>query len=128
VAIKVDPSAEKFDLILDPYLDVASRAVLIGALDESVTNALKHGAAKTINVTISLEGAGVDRRVQLVIANDGKEVEQSPKLSGLAVHRQRAQARAGGLELGTGANGQTEVTVWLPAPAPEPVDETGGED
>ncbi|MDR2454538.1 MAG: hypothetical protein LBD51_08420 [Bifidobacteriaceae bacterium] len=124
VALETSPEAAAFDTILDPQWDVGSRAVLTEILDESITNALKHGRATSIWVNLGLERLGREQVVVLTITNDGLPVPPEARLSGLANHRIRAQLRGGGLGLGVDGEGRTRLVAWLPtvpahsAPAP----------
>jgi signal transduction histidine kinase len=125
VTLNVSPAAAAFDTILEPALDVASRAVLVAVLDEAVTNALKHGSAKAVTVALDLskDASAHDAapRLVLTVANDGLALADGARPSGgLGRHQLSLEARGGGLSLRTGASGLTEVTAWLPVPSPDP--------
>jgi signal transduction histidine kinase len=54
VALTVTPAAADVDDVADPELDPASRLLLVAAVDEGVTNAVKHGGAAKIEVVVDL--------------------------------------------------------------------------
>ncbi|MDR2347434.1 MAG: hypothetical protein LBD90_02195 [Bifidobacteriaceae bacterium] len=114
VSLSTSQAAAAFDTILDPKWDVGSRAVLAEVLDESITNALKHGGATSIWVNLDIEVVNRDEVMVLTVANDGLPVRPDARLSGLANHRIRAQLRGGGLNLGVDEDGYTRVVAWLP--------------
>jgi signal transduction histidine kinase len=124
VELDVSESAAAFDTVVEPALDIASRAVLVSVLDEAITNALKHGSAKAIRVTLDIQGdgAGDDAARQLIlrVANDGLPlVEGAWPTGGLAGHQARLESRSGGLILRPGESGEAggaEVVAWLPVP------------
>ncbi|MDR0366224.1 MAG: hypothetical protein LBH68_05305 [Bifidobacteriaceae bacterium] len=125
VDMAIEQEASGFDTVLEPELDVTSRAVLIKALDEAITNAIKHGGATKLKIRMGLEGEKADRRIYLTVDNDGQPVGENPVLSGLTPHQERLTARGGGLFLGLNDRGQTRVKVWLPAPEPAPAPASG---
>jgi signal transduction histidine kinase len=116
VDLNFSERAADFDTVAEPELHLAARAVLVGLLEEAITNAIKHADTTSLTVKIDLLADGSDRVVVLTIANDGKPVDGVVRLSGLAVYQERLEARGGGLELGLDDQGRTEVTGWLPAP------------
>jgi hypothetical protein len=114
VVLETSDAAAAFDVILDPQWDVGSRAVLAEILDESITNALKHGAAGAIWVDLRIEQLGREEVMVLTVTNDGRPLRPQAPLSGLANHRIRAQLRGGGLNLGLDEDGRTRLVAWLP--------------
>jgi signal transduction histidine kinase len=119
VSVRVDTSdrAAAFDTVTEPTLDIAARATLVSVLDEAITNALKHGAAKAIEVSLDLEGDGADRRLVMRVSNDGKPLPEGVGPSGgLARHRQHFEARGGSIALGSSAAGKPELVASWPVP------------
>jgi signal transduction histidine kinase len=107
--------AAGFDTVLDPEWDIGHRAAMAEILDESITNALKHGQADTLWVDLDVVGTDAERTVVLTVANNGAPLRSDAVLSGLVQHRVRAQIRGGGLNLDLDPAGHTRLTAWLPA-------------
>ncbi|MDR1394404.1 MAG: hypothetical protein LBJ62_10685 [Bifidobacteriaceae bacterium] len=114
VDLNTSHAAEAFDSVLDPQWDMASRAVLVEILDEAITNALKHGQARTIVIGLDIGQDVPGGTVVLTVTNDGHPVDPARPFSGLANHRLRAQLRGGGLSLGLSERGETRLRAWLP--------------
>ncbi len=74
---------------------------------EAISNAIKHGAAKNIQVALATRGDGIVLRV----TDDGLGLaERRPtKSGGLAIMEYRARMSGGELKIGPGENGGTEV-------------------
>ncbi|MDR1633938.1 MAG: hypothetical protein LBS27_03230 [Bifidobacteriaceae bacterium] len=125
VSVNLDVSARAaaYDTVLEPAMDVASRAVLVSVLDEAITNALKHGSARSITAALDLVGDPGSRQLVLTVANDGLPLGETCSPSGGLADRQlRLGARGGGLTLRSNESGQTELKAWLPVadpPAPD---------
>lgn len=90
-------------------LDPDTELVLYRALQEGLTNALRH--AKSERVTVTLESHR--DRVALVVADDGTG-SATPGF-GLTSLTERAEALGGTLRAGPGRNGGFELRVELPA-------------
>jgi signal transduction histidine kinase len=78
------------------------RTLLIRVLEEGVSNALRHGRATRLAVSLEVDDAG---RVCVAVDDDGTGIDPTSPVSGLALLRQRARAlggdvRWGGSELG----------------------------
>ncbi|MDR2373663.1 MAG: hypothetical protein LBD77_06110 [Bifidobacteriaceae bacterium] len=119
VSVRLDVSkrAAAFDTILEPALDIASRALLLEVLDEAITNAIKHGAAKSLTVALDLEGHDAVRRLVLSVTNDGHPLpDGAAPTGGLVRHQWRLAARGGGLTLRSDASRRTVLEAWLPVP------------
>lgn len=97
-------------------LPLVDRLVVVYAVEEAVTNALKHGGAKA--VTVHVEVAQHDQSpwvLDVVIDDDGRGPQTAePTLSGLARHRARAEARGGSLTLGSAPDGGGRLHLVLP--------------
>jgi PAS domain S-box-containing protein len=80
---------------------------------EAVTNAVKHGKAKNIRITLTCR----DGKYVLTVENDGEGfpgTEAGGKGLGLQIMGYRAEIIDGSLELASGAKGGTIVTCSLP--------------
>ncbi|THF76255.1 sensor histidine kinase [Cohnella fermenti] len=84
--------------------------VLAGAVKESVTNAIKHGGAKTIEVAVE----AAEDTVLLTVKDDGSGADAVEYGFGLASMRDRVQAVGGQLCAAGGLSGGFEVRVRLP--------------
>jgi PAS domain S-box-containing protein len=96
------------------HVDDTSVAVnLYRIAQEAVTNAVKHGKAKNIRITLTCR----DGKYVLTVENDGEGfpgTEAGGKGLGLQIMGYRAEIIDGSLELASGAKGGTIVTCSLP--------------
>ena len=90
-------------------------------VQEAITNAIKHGRAKKILVRLAV----VDRRIQLMVSNDGKPF---PKLlrshDGLGLRTMRYRANIIGADLEVRAKGARGTVVSCSFPIPPAAPET----
>ena len=102
-----------------PDGELASRqkSVIERALRESITNALKHGEPRTLDISVNLHADHLDLRVR----NDGPATrpDQWAEGRGLRGMRHRLEEYGARLEVRTLPDGRTEVALHLPL-APEP--------
>lgn len=102
-----------------PDGELASRqkSVIERALRESITNALKHGEPRTLDISVTLHADHLDLRVR----NDGPATrpDQWAEGRGLRGMRHRLEEYGARLEVRTLPDGRTEVALHLPL-APEP--------
>ncbi|MDR0946101.1 MAG: ATP-binding protein [Bifidobacteriaceae bacterium] len=122
VDLEVSPEAARVDTVLAPEFDEADRLILVTALQEGVTNALKHGGATRLTVALGVRPGRGSRTEELVVEvrDNGTGVADPAHvtLSGLAQVRARLESRGGGLELvGGAADAGTTLRFWLPRPA-----------
>ncbi|MBX3196589.1 MAG: hypothetical protein KF894_00430 [Labilithrix sp.] len=103
-------------------LDGALRLHVVRALQESVRNAVRHGAPRTVSVSMRCESTAV--LVEVVDDGDGmdaatlRDVEQR-QVGGLANLRRRAAERGGAVSVGLGAGGRgLRVALRLPIAPP----------
>ncbi|NUL44769.1 hypothetical protein F7P69_06110 [Cellulosimicrobium funkei] len=99
-------------------LPLVDRLVVVYTVEEAVTNALKHGGAKTVTVRIEIERPTEPSDLwvlDVVVDDDGRGLgTEVPVLSGLARHRARAGARGGSLELSGTPDGGGRLHLVLP--------------
>jgi signal transduction histidine kinase len=101
---------------LPPDLEIACFRVV----QESVTNALRHGAASNMHVRFERS----DGRVRMTIRDDGRGFDPITTLDeaaarghlGVVGMRERVRARSGKFELNSEPGGGTTVAVELPIP------------
>jgi signal transduction histidine kinase len=102
----------------DP-LPLADRIVVVDTVEEALTNALKHGHAVRVTVTIDLRTDGPDGRTRVVgeVVSDGAAPPAVPALHGLDRHRARLEARGGHVALGPGPDGAgARLVLDVPVP------------
>jgi two-component system sensor histidine kinase UhpB len=81
-------------------------------VQEGITNALRHGRASVIEIT--LERLEADGRVSLTIGDNGTGIARNTALGfGLSMMRERVRALDGSLEIGEVPGGGTLLTVSL---------------
>ncbi|MFD4990943.1 sensor histidine kinase [Cellulosimicrobium cellulans] len=98
-------------------MPMAERLVVIYTVEEAVTNALKHGRARTVRVRAEAQPvAEPDRWVfETVVDDDGTGLaEADPVLHGLRRHHDRIAHRGGSLTLGTNPDGGGRLAFRLP--------------
>ncbi|MFS8036618.1 ATP-binding protein [Xanthobacter sp. AM11] len=104
----------------------AQDATLYRCVQEGVTNALRHGDARTVEVGLAEEaGSGPQRHLRLTVADDGSGLK--PGLAeglGLTGMRERVRALGGACRLAPREGGGATLVVDIPvagaAPAPTP--------
>lgn len=98
-------------------MPVAERLVVLYTVEEAVTNALKHGRARTVHVRADAEPTE-DPQLWVfttVVDDDGTgPARPDPALHGLERHRERIEHRGGTLTLGTNPRGGGRLTFRLP--------------
>lgn len=101
-------------------LPLAERLIAVYAVEEAVTNALKHGHARTAHISAEIDTTPADRWILVVVVDDDGAGPPAPvpTLSGLERHRARIVSRGGGLELGAGPNGGGRLRFRLPFEPP----------
>jgi signal transduction histidine kinase len=78
-------------------------------VSEAITNAVKHGSARQVSVTVSADGRGVT----VSVTNDGRPFKATRRRSGLANLEERARRRGGSTTIGATADG-TRLTWQVP--------------
>ncbi|QAY64077.1 hypothetical protein ET495_13560 [Xylanimonas allomyrinae] len=96
-------------------LPLAERLVVVYAVEEGVTNALKHGRATTVHVAIDARQAGDTWVLDVDVDDDGTGVpDPQPAHHGLVRHAGRIESRGGTLDLGPGPLGGARLHLTLP--------------
>ncbi|WTG22935.1 GAF domain-containing sensor histidine kinase [Streptomyces decoyicus] len=90
--------------------DLAPHLVAVTA--EALSNAARHAHARHLDVTLSVNAAGVT----LTVTDDGAGVGDAPHTGGLANMRARADMHGGRLSVETPEGGGTRVVWWVPLP------------
>lgn len=93
----------------DP-LDRTSRLLLVRAIEEGVSNALRHGEASELALRLEVR----DGRVLAEVRHFGAAPVENPELSGLARLGSRISDRGGALDLQPKPDGAA-LRAWLPA-------------
>ncbi|HUL70073.1 MAG TPA: histidine kinase [Gemmatimonadales bacterium] len=102
-----------------PELSEEAELALFRALQEGLSNVLKHAGAKSVAVGIGFEDDGIILR----LSDDGRGLGRGFDLArlereghlGLAGMRERVQALGGWLEIGGRPAGGTGLRIWIPA-------------
>ena len=91
---------------------------------EAITNAIKHGQSKQIDISLGAD----DGAYRLAIASDGKDFTLSTGDTtgmGLRIMAYRAQAMGGSIDISRGADGGTIVSCRCPIEQPDKQTESG---
>ncbi len=84
---------------------------------EAVSNAVRHGQAKSISIKLNLQA----NQVNLLIEDDGLGAQVHAQGGvGIASMRERTARLGGALELGASAGGGVRLCVWVPAQRLQP--------
>ncbi|NKY38097.1 sensor histidine kinase [Cellulomonas septica] len=116
-SIELGPAYRRLAARGAPPMPMAERLVVIYTVEEAVTNALKHGHARTVRVRADAEPTDDPQRwvFTTVVDDDGTGPAQpDPPLHGLHRHRERLEHRGGSLALGPGPDGGGRLTFHRP--------------
>lgn len=87
------------------------RLLAVRLLEEAVSNALRHGNASQIAVTLVMDD---DRMLTIIVDDDGSGIPAQAALSGLGQLRERLARVGGTFDLGSGALGGTRLSANIP--------------
>ena len=87
------------------------RLLAVRLLEEAVSNALRHGNAGQIVVTLGIDE---QRVLSMLVEDDGSGLPDNPEFSGLDSLRERLEALGGSVQLDCGSLGGARVTVTIP--------------
>jgi signal transduction histidine kinase len=108
------PTDVDLDLVIDvPAVGVELISHIRAVSIEAVSNAVRHGGAKRVTVSLTREGASLRLRV----SDDGRGMSAEAQMqNGLKNMRQRAQSLGGNMEILTNDSGGTIVEWIVPHP------------
>jgi two-component system, NarL family, sensor histidine kinase UhpB len=113
---EMDPSMDVTTRIFTPLADLDDSAALTvyRVVQESLTNAARHGAATAVQVTVE-EAPRDPHAIRLTVADNGSGLREGPRAGfGLAGMSERVRALGGSVNIAqTGASG-VSVSVILP--------------
>ena len=101
----------EFDIDRDATASVAAREAIVRIAGEAVNNSVRHGAARTINVSLRCEDG-----LRLVVRDDGSGLDgaDSTRGFGLTSMRERAEALGGRVAIESLPDGGASVEVQIP--------------
>lgn len=102
IALRYDECIE----VSDPSLAL----VVFRSVQEAISNAIRHAAADTVQVSLSLEHGGL----AVTVSDDGCGADGIEPGNGLRGMRERVEERGGRLDLRSEARGGLTVRIWLP--------------
>ena len=111
VETRIDPAVIALDDPAVGRLDQKQRLVVIRALEEGISNALRHGRAAALAVTLEVAGPAT---LILTVDDDGVGIAEGAELSGLGQLRARLRESGGSLELAASPLGGARLTARLP--------------
>ncbi len=119
-SLDVDEQARIWDDPEHPRFTQNQRLIAVRFAQEAVTNALKHGMARGIDISISVssgQGSQSDRALQLIVRNDGDGLAGGLRTgSGLDRLRRRLELANGRLALVEQEGGGVAVEMFLTLP------------
>lgn len=83
---------------------------LLAVLSEGLSNAVRHAAASSIDISVAAEAD----HVQLVLADDGRGFSNTVQRSGLANMESRAKLLGGSLDIDSSPRVGTRLVWWAP--------------
>lgn len=119
VDVAVNDPAERLSDLDNPALTDEEALLAFSLFQEALTNALKHGRATALSVTIAFASAGTGRQVLTVCLEDNGKglVTQDPNFRGLARLQLGLQRRGGKFRLEPRAGGGTRFVLEMPIQA-----------
>ena len=116
VSVTVDRAFDLFDMETAGDDRAALRLAIYRIVEECISNAIRHGQARHINVDLAAGVAGRRSFVDMIVTNDGNlENARDPEGVGLRVVRARAAAFNGRVQTST-VDGRYRVDVRLELP------------
>jgi signal transduction histidine kinase len=109
--VRVDVGADLYG----PRLPIGAATVLYRVAEEAIANAVRHGSARTVNISL----VGDDANVRLAVTDDGRgfNVDSRPASHpgvGLFTMRQRVALVGGSFEVESRSGGGTVVSAIIP--------------
>ena len=112
VVFETDERARAVEGATTRLLGDEERLHLVRAAEEALTNALRHGNATRLAVSLTAD----DERITLRFDDDGRGLDPASPLSGLARMQNRFARAGGGLDVRDAPGGGVSLTAWLPLP------------
>ncbi|MCL1897618.1 MAG: hypothetical protein FWG16_02180 [Micrococcales bacterium] len=117
VELEIDPLAGAIDDVTNPQLELSQRMLLVQAVEEGITNAIKHGRATALTIRVALGSQPPERTAEDLVVTVTDQGQPLPvdgaELSGLSRLRNRARQHGGDLELRQLSDGQVQLRVWV---------------
>ncbi|MCL2802938.1 MAG: hypothetical protein FWD29_03110 [Micrococcales bacterium] len=115
-SLDITDAAAALDSLTGPGLELAERVLLAQVAEEGVTNAIKHGEAKRIWITLDVDRLSSDAdgdHLELCVRNNGQPVAPEAQMSGLGSLKTRARQHGGDLALTAGGEGRVVLRAWI---------------
>jgi len=94
--------------------DLPARVIIADTVEEAITNAVKHGRATGVTVSLDLRPESATRTLTLDVSDNGSGLcGSAPRFNGLERHHARIAAHEGTLTLSSADRG-TRLSVTLP--------------
>jgi signal transduction histidine kinase len=93
---------------VDAVSDDALADDVAAVVREALANVAKHAQARQVDVAVAVKGA----MLEVVVCDDGVGIGDTSRSSGMTNLQQRAEARSGSFDVGTGLNGVGSRIIW----------------
>jgi two-component system sensor histidine kinase UhpB len=119
-SLTTSPSIQRLDDPVDPALDSAERLLAFRIVEEGVSNAIRHGSASAIEVSLDTVSRGGRSVMVARIAHDGlAPSDESPGQGGIDRLARRAELLGGSVQLrARSLGGELRAEIPLRAPTP----------
>jgi signal transduction histidine kinase len=116
ISVTAEVAAEADRALDGAHADAVSRRIaIVRAVEEGITNALRHGAATAIRILVRLQVTPQGRSILLTVDDDGAGLPDVPRWNGLARTAERLELHAGTAALEGSQLGGARLRVELPA-------------
>ena len=110
IAVELDID-ERYAEVEARAVPLEQRVLLVRTVEEALTNALKHGGADAVRLTLAVDDAPA---VLVTLEDDGRGPGEAPEWNGLARLARQFAVYGGGLELLPSASGGALLAARLP--------------
>ncbi|WP_138944991.1 sensor histidine kinase [Plantibacter sp. M259] len=112
--VAIEPKLEEIERLEQPQLDSGIRTLVVDIVQEGLTNALKHGAARHVDLTVGLDG-DPPSAISIVFDDAGTGMPSMPGPDrGLQALRNRIRAHGGEIDLGEAPAGGARLWARIP--------------